>query len=75
MVTYGKDMVKEVETKTDFDKIGNVTMDQMDTIPFLQVYFYGNVQHKNGINHKQCFETGSDYIAFVEKYFQIKWIN
>ena len=53
------------------DQIGEVSIAQMGSIPFIRFTFRGRTVYKN--DSTMCSETNSDCFEFINRYLNITW--
>ena len=68
---YEGDSVNIYQTNTDFQKIGNISLSEMKTLPFYSIYYKGNMLKRTDDVH--CKETGGDCFEFMNKYLIFNW--
>ena len=71
MFLYLGNSINIYETETNFEKIGNISLTEMQTLPFYLIYYKGNVLKRT--NHEQCKETNGDCFEFMKKYLIFEW--
>ena len=66
--------VLDATTLTDLDKLGNISLSQMKTLPFVGPYYKGKIVPRT--SDEMCGgEFGGDCLKFVQKYLKFEWYN
>ena len=58
MVNYGKTHQESFEQATDFKRLGEISLDDVDATSFFDFYYKGNALYKE--DKKICSETNGD---------------
>ena len=73
MVYYQNNSTTNIETGTNFDQIGEVSLDDTGSLPFYYFKFRNEELPRNGKDEAACQETDGDCFAFINKYMTMKF--
>ena len=66
MTNYQDPYISTIDMNSDFDKIGEWTLEEMGQNPFFYFKFNGNkIPHKDT---KLCADTGGDCVKWINSY-------
>jgi len=73
MFNYQANVISENTTSSNFTDIGNITLSEMGTLPFIYPYYKGQMVQRESM--EMCKEFDGDCFKFIKKYLKIEWIN
>ena len=71
MINYQDPYISLIDTDSDFDKIGQWTLDEMGLNPFLYFSYKGN--ELPSYSNEICGETDGDCMKWINSYLKITW--